>query len=217
MKGLLIKDMRLMLQQKRFFVTLIILSIGMSVSMEPGFIVCYMTILSSIFSFSTISYDEYDNCYPFLMSLPITRKSYVLEKYAFGIILGISAWMISIILSLLTHLENGSNAVLSSMFPEVLLYIPIFMVFLCIVLPLQLKFGNEKSRIILFCIAGGISIFAFIGTKLVNTGDSNIPGFLSSLSTIDESTAFPVVFLATAVLLLASIFTGFHIMQKKEF
>lgn len=36
-----------------------------------------------MFTATTISYDGFDNCYLFLMTLPVTRKKYVNEKYLF--------------------------------------------------------------------------------------------------------------------------------------
>ena len=41
----------------------------------------YVTFIFTLFTVSTISYDEYDNGYPFLFTLPITRRQYVNEKY----------------------------------------------------------------------------------------------------------------------------------------
>ena len=40
----------------------------------------YVTFIFTLFTVSTISYDEYDNGYPFLFTLPITRRQYVNRK-----------------------------------------------------------------------------------------------------------------------------------------
>lgn len=80
MKGLLIKDMRLLMNQgKTRFLMLVAVSLILSVmgAASPSFVVSYITIIFSFFTASTISYDEYDNCYLFLMTLPVTRKGYV--------------------------------------------------------------------------------------------------------------------------------------------
>ena len=42
------------------------------------------TIVTAIFAITTISYDEFDNGLAFLMTLPVTRKQYVAEKYLLG-------------------------------------------------------------------------------------------------------------------------------------
>lgn len=55
--------------------------------------------ICSMFSLSTISYDEFDNGNAFLFSLPITRKGYVIEKYIFGIMLGVISLILSTIIA----------------------------------------------------------------------------------------------------------------------
>ena len=55
---------------------------------ESTFVVSYFTMIASMFVLSTISYDEYDNGYAFLFSMPFSRTSYVKEKYVFSILVG---------------------------------------------------------------------------------------------------------------------------------
>ena len=58
MKGLLIKDLRLMLQQKRFFLILFFIAIVLNFNSDGGtFVVAYLTFLCSSFVLSTITYD----------------------------------------------------------------------------------------------------------------------------------------------------------------
>lgn len=90
MKGLLIKDFKLLKGQKNFFMTITAISIIMII-VSPGtsFPIGFLGFVGALFSLSSISYDEFDNGNAFLFSLPITRKDYVLEKYIFGLISGI--------------------------------------------------------------------------------------------------------------------------------
>lgn len=88
MKGLLIKDIKLMLKQKNFFLMLIVIAVLMAYAVEnASYIIGYLSVVGSLFTLSSISYDEFDNGNAFLFSLPITRKAYVVEKYGFGLIL----------------------------------------------------------------------------------------------------------------------------------
>lgn len=94
MKGLLIKDFKLLKTQQKFF--LLVLFIAIAVEMFSGssssFLIGYLSFMAILFTLSSISYDEFDNGNAFLFSLPITRKSYVIEKYGLGLILGSSFW-----------------------------------------------------------------------------------------------------------------------------
>ena len=82
MKGLLIKDLKLFQLQGKFFICFVI-AIGMILTFinhNATFLLAFLTFVMSNFSLSTISYDEFDNGYAFLFTLPITRKRYIMEK-----------------------------------------------------------------------------------------------------------------------------------------
>ena len=85
MKGLLIKDLRLMKNMGNSLAIILLVAVGMSFYIsDMSFIVIYMAIIGTSFTSSTISYDEFDNGNAFLFSLPVSRKDYVLEKYLFA-------------------------------------------------------------------------------------------------------------------------------------
>ena len=75
MKGLLIKDFKLLKGQKNFFMTITAISIIMII-VSPGtsFPIGFLGFVGALFSLSSISYDEFDNGNAFLFSLPITTK-----------------------------------------------------------------------------------------------------------------------------------------------
>ena len=101
MKGLLIKDFKLLKGQKNFFMAITAISIIMII-VSPGtsFPIGFLGFVGALFSLSSISYDEFDNGNAFLFSLPITRKDYVLEKYIFGLISGIMFLLLGTVISL---------------------------------------------------------------------------------------------------------------------
>ncbi len=94
MKGLLIKDLLLLKNQQRFFLLFFLMSAGMLLAdFNSVFVINYVTMIFSLFTLSSISYDEFDNGYAFLFTLPITRNQYAAEKYVFGLVTGSFAWM----------------------------------------------------------------------------------------------------------------------------
>ena len=81
MRGLICKDLRLMMVQKNFLIMLAAVALVSLAAMDdPMFVIMYMTLIFTSFILSTMSYDEFDNGFPFLFTLPITRKLYVREK-----------------------------------------------------------------------------------------------------------------------------------------
>ena len=79
MKGLLIKDYKLLMLQKKTFLLMLLIAICMNFAMQdnPGFIIGYLTFFAALMANTTLSYDEYGNGIIFLLTLPVTRKTYV--------------------------------------------------------------------------------------------------------------------------------------------
>ena len=73
MKGLLIKDFKLLKGQKNFFMTITAISIIMII-VSPGtsFPIGFLGFVGALFSLSSISYDEFDNGNAFSNSAPLT-------------------------------------------------------------------------------------------------------------------------------------------------
>ncbi len=62
MKGLLIKDLLLLKNQQRFFLLFFLMSAGMLLAdFNSVFVINYVTMIFSLFTLSSISYDEFDN------------------------------------------------------------------------------------------------------------------------------------------------------------
>ena len=160
MKGLIIKDFKLLMMQKSFFITLAIVAIFFGITTDTIFVIGFLTMICSMFSLSTISYDEFDNGNAFLFSLPITRKGYVIEKYIFGIMLGVISLILSTIIACILTLFLNST-VTNDLFLVALIYIPIVLVLQSLMLPLQIKFGSEKSRVAMFIVFAIIFIIGY--------------------------------------------------------
>lgn len=211
MKGLLTKDFALFFQRKRTFIFLALWAVVMSFTVGGSFAIGWMTIIASFFAVSSLSYDEYDNCYPMLMSLPIDGKAYAIEKYLFGFLCGFGAWFFSCAVSLIATAVKGEPAFTGTDLIQMAIFIPVFMILIDISLPLNMKFGSERGRMAILIIWGVI----FVGLFLV----SKLPGLDISF---DESLRNgPVIvsaaFLAAAVLTVISILTSIKIMNSKEY
>ena len=85
MKGLLMKDLKLMLTQFAFFILLPAVGAVFVVptgEMSMGF--GYITAISGLIGVTTVNYDSYDNGFAYLFTLPVSRRGYVKEKYIFA-------------------------------------------------------------------------------------------------------------------------------------
>ena len=62
MKGLLIKDFKLMKNQKQFFLMILFFCIFfLVINRNPAFMISYLMVMCSFFTLSTISYDDFDS------------------------------------------------------------------------------------------------------------------------------------------------------------
>lgn len=222
MKGLLIKDIRLMKSQGVVLLAILILAalfLGVvSSDVEPFFVVAYVTIFLSIFVASTISYDEYDNGYLFLMTLPVTRKNYVNEKYIFGILISIFAWCVGMAAGTALMIAQGAKTGAGEWIGGNLMYICIAWVFMSIMMPLRLRFDSEKARyanIIMFAliaaVAYGVSkISQYVPENILR----NVSAFFNTLG--NNGILALCAGIAVAALLISYICSR-HIMAKKDF
>ena len=132
MAGLIEKDLRLILKRKQTLVLFLGLALLMGMCVDGSFMIGYLTFLSAVYVVGTISYDEFDNGYPFLMTLPIDHRIYVWEKYLFCFLAGAGAWVVALVLYFLCDLLKGIPiGSLSEAILQAAVFIPIFAFYGC--------------------------------------------------------------------------------------
>ena len=222
MKGMLIKDFRILKYQgKTLFLMLLVVAVLMNLITDvgPTFIVGYITIIFSLFTVTTVSYDEFDNCYLFLMTLPVTRKKYVNEKYLFALLSIIFAWCAGIVLGIILMIVQPSGEMdAADWFGTCLGYIFTAWIFVSVMLPLRLKFDAEKARYANLIMIAAVAIAAFLISNALEYVPAKIVGpgkeWFSGLGTGGILGLFAVV---TALVVVISYLCSRHIMAKKEF
>lgn len=161
LKGLFVKDLKFMKLQ----IPILIISIVCAVFIGgTTFVIPYMTIFSAIIGLSSINYDEFDNGYAYLFSLPITREKYIFEKYLFSLSIGLAGWILSILIVLLRGEILSENDMLQ-LIDTGCIYITILFVIISVMIPVEIKFGKENKiiSIILASVIGaliGFVVFA---------------------------------------------------------
>lgn len=217
MKGMLIKDFMLLKNQKNFFVILCLIVVVISfANANSMYMINYMTLMMTMFTLSTISYDEFDNGFFFLFTLPVSRKGYVAEKYLFGLIIGGASWCLAVLVTAGAAFLKQQSA-LTEIFLSSLFYLPIILVFLSVSLPLQLKFGAEKSRMALIGVIGIVFAAVFCVVKGLRYLNYDADMILTNFQTMDP---FGLMGLLAVICLLAFVLSyvvSVKIMEKKQF
>lgn len=222
MRGMIAKDIRILLEQKSLMILGIICGMICLFTMkDPTFLIGYVTLIATSMGCVSCAYDEMNNGMAYLMTMPCTRTKYVVEKYIFAVATGIIGWAASMVLSLIylfvnhindTYLILGESAGLIA----VILIIPSFMV------PVVLKFGHARSRIMIYIVIG--IIFAVSGLmSLTHLTSITIVKDEITFSLVDYSiTLLPTTIVAigltlSIIIFIASLLISIGIVKRKEF
>lgn len=215
MKGLIEKDLRLLSKRKQTIILFFGITILMSFT-SGAFAVAYTTFLLTLMVISTINYDEFDNGYAFLMTLPITREKYVRSKYVLALSSDVIAWVVSVVVLALIYMLRGENVNLLNNVFELLLYVPFALVCADIMIPVQLKYGAEKSRIAMAIICIIFGSFGVIAMKVLKSLDTD-GSVTNMLNGIDDAIFLSIAVLFCLMLTVISYMISVKIMNNKEF
>lgn len=220
MKGLLIKDCQLAKTQGKTLIILALVIGGfMEISgMSEGFVTGYITLIVSVFAATTISYDEYENCFAFLFVLPVTRKEYVNEKYAFSGILIFSAWIVGMAVGSMFRVIRGEEILSAEWLAGCIAYISVAVVFLALMLPLRLKFEGDKGRVVLPLVIAVMGMLIYGGVKLADlTGMDAAENLIEVLNQIGAAGVMTMLIIIPAAAAAVSWVCSRHILEQKEF
>ena len=214
MKGLFVKDIELMKQQKQFFILVIVMGVILNLagSGSVSFAIGYFTFVTAIFAITTISYDEFDNGLAFLMTLPVTRKQYVAEKYLLGAGLTAAAWGITTITVVICKGVAELQGDLSEKIIGTL--IPLALLMLSVSLPLVIHFGAEKGRYIAMVMWAIIIAVVYALIKTMGLSADAVDAWLNGLN---RGMVLAGVVLFTVIVYMGSFWIGVRLMEKKEF
>lgn len=214
MAGLIDKDIRLLMQRKQTLVLAVGLALIIGFTQEGTFILGYLPFLCIIFSISTISYDEMENGYTFLMTLPIDAKTYVREKYLFCIGGGVASWVLAAAIYFASEMIKGNDIEISSAALIAVSVLLTMVIFTVVMIPVQIKFGVEKSRIVMVIMFGIIAGISFLYTRVLGTEAVN--NVIAKLEQIEEKDIALGGFLITILVGIISYLICCRIMQNKE-
>ncbi len=216
MKALFEKDLRLILIRKSTLVIFLVIGVIFTWSFSSTFSGAYLTMLGTMLALSTISYDDSDNCMSFIFTLPCTRRQYVLEKYifiyGFSFVAGLVGLLIIVVSSL--AMKNPVNEVLIA---EILSSeLPILVITGGLMIPLQLKFGPEKSRIVLLSLMGIIFAAGYLLSQLAVVGHV-LGSIRDAMDNVNPIAAFAGLLGILILLTAVSIMITTRIMDNKEY
>ncbi len=208
MSGLLMKDLELLkVNIKTYFIVFAVGIIYLFVQTDGSiFFISYMIFVSLSVTVGTISYDSYHHGMNFLMTLPFTRKEYVISKYL------TAAGILSMIPGLLKAQSVSTRKEFLISTGAVMICAGIF---LAILLPMRLKYEIEKSRILMVALIAVIFLLAAGGKKALELCKGSAT--LHLLNTFAGWQIAAAMIVVMVVCMAVSVKVSEGIMERKEF
>lgn len=218
MKGLLIKDYLILLGQKNSFFIILIGLILLFVKDTPVMGISYTMYVITFLSLSNISYDDADNGMPFLMTLPSGRKTYVTEKYLFNLInASFSGLLLTVIASILELVRGKDITVIRELFFTFILLFTVAAIFFSILVPLELKYGVEKSRVVMMVFFGIVFLGAMGIGFISEKWNIDVDSLLYSLENLSLTSTTIGMLIVSACIMGISCRISQNVMKNKNF
>lgn len=219
MKGMLVKDFRLLQSQKLFLYMMLLIAIILSFTMEDGssFMIGYFTFIGATLVSSSISYDEYANGMAALLTLPITKQEYIYEKYLLGMITAVLSWMIAMFISIASLISKQQTVDLISCFENGFPVLLLSLLFISIMIPVQIRFGVRKSYVAMIVVM----VLAVVAGYLIYLAMTHcgiyIDDIMEQLFTNNTIAFYFIFLLIVSTGLLTSLFITLRIINNKDY
>lgn len=218
MKGLLVKEFRFLLGQKSNLLIFIGLGLFFLLTNDNvSFGIMFAMMLSAMFATSSITFDAHENGMAFLLTLPVQRKSYVVTKYLFSLMVIVAMGAIMLVLVLGGSACGAFTFEWNALMEIYAMAISTGLVISSLLIPVYVIFGAEKSRVAALTIVGIGWACYFIFAKILGNSLGDVVEFLGKL---DDLSGLQITLLATGVLAVVvgvSMFITIKGLEKKEY
>lgn len=171
MKGLIIKDLyNFKKTSKNFIFVIAIFALSAFVNKNPITMSSLLFFLSFMLPVNSYAFDDHFKWNKFANTLPISSKDIVLGKFVLGLIFSVVATIISAIIALVFFPDHKFSEFCLS----VCAFSSLGITFMSIILPIFIKYGVEKARIIIFAFAALPVIVSLAIKKLLNNFDPTV-------------------------------------------
>lgn len=217
MKALFIQDIRYMLTQKSFLVTILIVGIALALGQNDNyiFVIGYLGFMGMITGLMSLTMDDQSHGLAFLFSLPIDRRTYVREKYLFVVFMGIVFSLFATAVCLLFRVFADYKAPTDEILTTAVGTTCVMLLFVCFMLPLQLKFGAERARLASFIAIGLFFAAVIVAGLVVNFADA-LP-FIQAFLSLSPVALIGIAIAFLIVCLRISYSASLRVMLRREF
>lgn len=218
MKGLLIKDLKLIKKQNRILaITALLCAWFFITDRDASAISAYIAAMVSIIAVGTVNYDEFDNGMGFLFTFPISRRSYVLEKYVFGILLMAVVCIAGSALVFAQAMLKHKPYDAATGFTALLVPVITMSLILSVSLPIQLKYGAENSRAVLLLVGVCAAVIIYGAQQMAKVFAIDFSGVKERIVQASITEVAVCICVLSVAMLGSSYWISVMIMKGKQF
>ncbi|HCT91110.1 MAG TPA: hypothetical protein DF613_06995 [Lachnospiraceae bacterium] len=232
MKGLLIKDMNLMLGNART----ILPAMGVGViyvfftDIQISFAMGYMIMLFGMTALSTLAYDEENGGMSYLMTLPVSRFQYVLSKYLFLLLFMSVGAVVSLVTILASAVAKGIVDHTSSLdvlqnigflqketwMAGLIVLMGMFLMNMFL-MPIRYKFGVAMQQVMILAVVVAVVLLVMALQGLTDVLGIDLELWLAGLNGLGTAAFVLAAAGVCGVGFLVSLGISAHVIVRKEF
>ena len=218
MSGLFYKDLSLMKNNMKMLLIFPLTAVMLVMANKDGgvFVIFYMACVGGILAANTISYDEFEKGMEYLLTLPVDRKTYVYEKYVFGGLSGGLMWLGAVLLVAVANVVRRTGLDPTELAVECALAFAIMVMGMCMMIPLQLKFGAENTRLALVAVFLGVMAICALAGKIGKASGVDLEALGNRFFSQGIAGVVLVLLGICALTAAISIAVSIHVMKNKE-
>ncbi|MFJ1626448.1 ABC-2 transporter permease [Marinilactibacillus psychrotolerans] len=204
MKGLWIKDLLMLKKQWKLFALFMLITVFNGYANQSVDIVfMLMSFFFVTVATTTILYDQENQGFTYLFTLPIKKMKYVIQKELLIIFLILTSIIMSLFFVGVMVLSQDNFTISGE---KLILLSSVALLFGCltgsILMPLYLKFGSEQARLVVLILMGTIFGGGFLAQKTGFISWLTSNGFLDTISTMSA------IQLAGVSVVIVAVFTS---------
>ena len=218
MKGLLLKDLLLIKNQKRSILVsavMVIFFTFLNKNRASAFGVMFLSLILITYALGSINYDDDSNGNSFLNTLPFSRREYVQEKYLLSILSSLAAGVISSLLLWVQALFSKARD--PELWATVLTCFLMCLIMASIGIPLRIRFGGEQGRLVNSVVLVVLYAAMLVAFGVVKDSSANI--LKVSLYSFFSNTISIIiaVVIFTILIMIVSYIISVRVNERKDF
>lgn len=196
MKALILKDIYVLWKQMRVFMLVILLMAMVNNTFNAIFLVIWCSMLP----YTAMAYDEQSHWDRLAAMMPYRKRDIVLSKYVLGwLCIGVIS-LFCLVMQTVIGFWSGKTTTI----PTLLVGIAVAILSLDLTLPMILRFGVERGRMIFLVFM----FAAAIGVSVLVDGTNNLP-------TISTAAAGSILVAASVILTVISVMVSMKLYETR--